>query len=288
MLYAHSNSTIEAKISQQLGKRQEIFDIDIRKIKSLEDLDLIIVPDQQKVLLYSFQQLSYYKHLPTFLEECKAVDILIQYAKSKTIQHVVLITYPGAYFNSGNLFLQHKGLIEQKFVSSGIPCTLLNLQIIVDRETNLSNIHQLFYDTDSAHYLIPKKSNQVVYSIDLLKLVQIIESAILNKNEGKFDVFTRISSLQSLLSSSNITIERISPTYLYFKSFLGTYMTSTMLEVFLLPLVSMQIFRTEKQFGIHLFDEQIDQESNSKEIDIFYERKVAHTHGVLEGVFQFG
>ncbi len=288
MLYAHSNSTIESKISQQLGKRQEIYEIDIRKVKTLEDLDLIVIPDQQKVLLYSFQQLSYYKHLPTFLEECKAVDLLIQYAKLKDIEHVVLITYPGAYFNSGNLFLQHKGIIEQKFVSSEIPCTLLNMQIIVDKESNLSNIHQLFYDKDSAHYLIPKKQNQVVYSIDLFKLVQVIESAILCKNEGKFDVFTKISSLQSLLASSNIAIERISPTYLYFKSFLGTYMTSTMLEVFLLPLVSMQIFRTEKQFGIHLFDEQIDQESNSEQINIFYERKIAHTQGLLEGVFQFG
>lgn len=274
MLYVHSQSSIEHKIARQLAHIDSITEFDIFNLKQLDPVELSESQTTDRILLYSFQRLEYFKHIHSFLNECKAVDELIEWAKTKGIQKLILITYPGAYFNSSNLFLQHRGIIEQKFHTSGIDCLMLNVQAIFDEVSGESSYHHLFYDETELQYIIPKKSNQLVYSIDLSKLIDVIESGIFLDITGKYDVFNQVNTLKSFLQLNAKTVLRMAPLYLYFKSYIGQYLTPAMMELFLLPVIPMYAFRTEKHFDIQLYDALQPADAKVHE-NVFYEIKLA-------------
>ena len=275
MLYVHSHSPIERKIAQQLAHIEAITEIDIFNLSVLGQYEPTFETASDSILLYSFQRLSHFKYIHSFINECNAVDELIEMAKTKGIQKIILLTYPGAYFNSSNLFLQHRGIIEQKFHSSGIACLMLNVQAILDEMSGESSYHQLFFDESEGQYIIPKKSNQLVYSIDLSILIDVIESGIFLDISGKYDVFNQVHSLSSFLQLNAKTVTRMAPLYLYFKSYIGHYLTPTMMELFLLPVIPMYAFRTEKHFELNLFDALQSDEVRVQE-NVFYEIKLAH------------
>lgn len=254
MLYVHSFSQIEQQLFRKLSFSESINQIDLSQIHSKED-----IVDQSrfmhnKVLLYSFQRLDFYTHIDSFKHECNVVDWLIEYALEKKFDKLILVTYPGAYYNSSNLFLQHKGIIEQKFTNSGIQCTLLNVQAIGDKTHHYNNLHELFFEKLEGQYVIPKKSEFFVYSISINNLVEIISKSVRHRYSGKYDAFDTIIDIKSfLLYYSRVSlVNRVSPVYLYFKSFFGTYPSPTMLELFLLTIVPMYKFRTEKEYHLSL------------------------------------
>lgn len=254
MLYVNSFSPIEQKLAEKLSLSEAIVQADARLIatnRSLYDMGNFA---DEKVLLYSFQQLEFYRHIDSFEAENAAVDHLVDFIVENKFEKIVFLSYPGAYFNSNNLFLQFKGYIEQKFISSGIPCTVLTIQAIVDTTSQLNNLHGLFYDTHEHKYIIPQKSSCIVYSVKLTHLVNIISQSVNRNVAGKFDVFDTIYDLKTFLQVySNVgKVQRIAPLYLYFKSYLGTYASPTMLELFLMSIVPMFKFRTEKEFNLLL------------------------------------
>lgn len=254
MLYVNSFSPIEQRLFEKLSFSENMVQVDARQItskRSLYDLGDFM---NEKVLLYSFQQLEFYKHLDSFETENTIVDHLVNFIIEHKFQRIVFISYPGAYFNSNNMFIQYKGYIEQKFISSGIPCTVLNVQAIVDPATQINNLHGLFFDQHENKYIIPQKSSCIVYSVKLTHLVNIISQAMNRTIEGKFDVFDTIYELKTFLQiASNVSkVQRIAPLYLYFKSYIGSYAAPTMLELFLMSIVPMFKFRTEKEFNLIL------------------------------------
>ncbi len=259
MVYVHSFSPIEQKLAQSLSAIEQLTEFNCHNIHTPESLEHLPAGDTHKTLLYSFQQFEYYRHLETFQHECHIVDLLANYVMAQGYTHIILITYPGAYFNSTNLFLQHKGYIEQKFMHTGIPCTMLNVQAIHEASSNINNLHNLFYDTAEGKYVIPQKSRCIVYSIRLTRLQEIILKSSREHFHGKYDVFDTIYELKTFLMNHSAVerIHRSAPLYLYFKSYLGTYASPTMMELFLMTIVPLYKFRTEKKFGISL-----DQESD--------------------------
>lgn len=259
MIFAHSFSRTEQTLFHSLQRTYDLHQLDCTQINSPEDLKEQLRYTQGNTLLYSFQKLDAYSHLDSFSIECERVNWLVDYAIENNFDHMVIFSWPGAYFNSSNLFLQHKGMIEQKFVQSGIRCTLLNVQAIGDRLFRQNNFHELFFDKQQGAYLIPQRSNFFVYSITVENLSALIQSAFQHRKNGKFDAFDTIMDLRSFLMqySSMQKIQRMAPIYLYFKSFFGNYPSPTMLELFLLTVVPMYKFRTEKEFGIPLADETI-------------------------------
>jgi len=258
MLYVHAGSSIENAIYSNLSLIENVEQCQLISFNGKVSLKLIELQGAGNVLLYSFQQMDFYRHLEDFLQECKMVDQLVSFVLENKYEKIIILTYPGAYYNSNNLFLQHKGLIEQKFVNTGIPCTLLNVQGISDRGLHLNNLHSLFFDEAEQKYIIPQKSRCIVYTVQLNHLLEIIVKSLHEDYEGKHDVFDTIFDLKTYLLqySETQSVQRISPLYLYFKSYLGQYASPTMLELFLMSIVPMYKFRTEKEFGISLAQEE--------------------------------
>jgi hypothetical protein len=213
--------------------------------------------NEHKVLLYSYLQLDYYKHLDTFQLELDRVEMLISYMKEVGFEKIILLSYPGAYSNSDNLFLQHKGLIEQLFISSGIQTVTLKVQAIYDTYKDINSFHSLFYDRVDHQYCIPKKSNAMIYSVSIKNMVEVILKSMQYSSSTCFDIFDQVSELSVFLSnhSDGIDVNRLASVYLYVKSYLGQYSSPTMLELFLRPLVPMHNYRTEKELNITLEDE---------------------------------
>ncbi|MBK7763845.1 MAG: hypothetical protein IPI46_10815 [Bacteroidetes bacterium] len=254
MLYVHSFSQIEQQLFRKLSFNEPINQIDLLQIQNKEDLIEQCKFINNTTLLYSFQRLGFYTHIDSFKHECDVVDWLMEYVLENHFEKLILLTYPGAYYNSSNLFLQHKGIIEQKFTQSGIHCTLLNVQAIGDKAHHYNNLHELFFEKTEGHYVIPKKSQFYVYSIAINNLVEIISKSVRHKYSGKYDAFDTVIDIKSFLLyySRVLMVSRVSPVYLYFKSFFGTYPSPTMLELFLLTMVPMYKFRTEKEFHLML------------------------------------
>jgi hypothetical protein len=257
MLYVHSFSPIEQALFSALAQTEELIQVQTLKITDRSILASENLAGSHKTLLYSFQDLTHYRHIDSFREESAAVDMLIEYILEQAFTKIILITYPGAYFNSTNLFLQYKGLLEQKFIHTGIPCTILNVQAIHEPYLKINNLHSLFYNESAEHCVIPTKSSCITYSIKLNSLCQIIVKSLHGDYEGKFDAFDTVFDLKTyLLTHSSVDqVRRMTPIYLYVKSFFGWYASPTMLELFLMTIVPMYKFRIEKEFGITLEQE---------------------------------
>ncbi len=257
MLYVHSFSPIEQALFSTLSETEELIQMNGLKITESSILASEHPSGSHKTLLYSFQHLAHYRHLDSFREECQAVDILINHILEQEFTKIILITYPGAYFNATNLFLQHKGLLEQKFVNTRIPCTMLSVQAIHEPYLKINNLHSLFYDETAGHYVIPQKSSCITYSIKLDNLSRIIIKSLYGEYVGKYDAFDTVFDLKTFLQSYSSVdqVRRMAPLYLYFKSFFGLYTSPTMMELFLMTIVPMYKFRTEKEFGISLEQE---------------------------------
>ncbi|MBK7689839.1 MAG: hypothetical protein IPK62_07135 [Bacteroidetes bacterium] len=254
--------------------------IDTSTVNGSEFLFQNLDCDQGETVLYSFQKFEQYRHLDSFQAEIKQVEFLCDYIVQKSFKKIVLISYPGAYPFSDNLFLQHKGIIEQLFVATKIPCTILKVQGICNPPLQVNNFHQLFYHYKSAHYIIPYESNNVIYSSNIMNLASIISQAQFMTGGESYDVFDQVFSLKHFLrnNSHQIPIKTRPLLFLYFISMFHKFCAPTMFELFIRPGVPMYNFRTEKVFKLHLYSdifEQLksEQNRNLKNAYLFAEKR---------------
>lgn len=254
MIYIHSFSTIEQNIHRAISNTGNVVQVDCKNIISVNNLERSQTYHPKDTLIYSFLSIEFFQNIDTFMRELSIVDIIVNFAKSNKYKRLVVITYPGAYLNSDNLYLQYRGLIEKKFMDSGIPASFLCVQGIYHPYMKFHNFHGLFFDKYEGKYIIPQKSNIVIYSVAIDTLSSYIAEACAGKHDGFFDVFDTVQSLPVFLetNSREIKIQRVLPIYLYFKSFIGKSLSVSMLELFLRPTVAMFNYRTERIFGIKL------------------------------------
>jgi hypothetical protein len=256
MLFVHSFTPVEISLAKRLITVKTLTQLDARTIRNAQQLERLANFTRHKVLLYSFQQYDFYQHLPSFQQEVSRVSLLCNYAVTHQIEKIILLTYPGAYFNSNNLFLQHKGIIEQLITHTGIQSLLLSVQGIENRQALQHNLHHLFYQANANAYYIPRRQGSIIYSIQLPTLAAIIVTGLSRQITGKYDVFDTISTFNKFIQefAGDKSICQFPPLYLYYLSFRGKYMSTSMLELFLVNPNPMYAFRTEKEFGMHLFD----------------------------------
>ena len=254
MLYVNSYSDIENKLFDLLSTSGIITKENIKNFSDVNNWSNLNIDSTEKILLYSFQDLNSYAHLNSFKHEVDSVKKVVEYIKDQSFEKIILISYPGSYCNSSNLFLQHKGMIEQIFVNTGLPTTILNVQAIGDSKMQINNLKSLFQNTQGNQYILPKFYSNRIYTIQLQYLAEIILKAKTNKVQGRFDVFDTIMDIGTFLTSYSY-IDKVRywmPLYLYLLSYLERYMSPTMLELFLISDIRMFKFRTEKEFGITL------------------------------------
>ena len=279
MLYVHSFSAVEQQLFKQLSSTKSLTQIDIMSIENHAFVERILNFGNHRILIYSFQRLEFYQYLNTFQHEIEQIKMLTKRIKQVGIEKIILISSPGAYASSDNLYLQHKGLIEQLFVSTEIPCTILRVQGICSPPLQLNNFHSLFFQATSNQYIIPKKNGNVVYSININHLASIILQACIKTEAQHFDVFDHITSLKNFLhyNSPNIQVRGFPIFYLYFQSYIGKYMPPAMFELFVRSGVPMYNFRTEKVFQValnaNMFETLKLPLNRSKENDFIFSKK---------------
>jgi hypothetical protein len=269
MLYIHSFSSIEQELFQFVKYAKK----NVTQLNAIQPFDLDYLERQlyispSKTLLYSFLDYSKYSYLDSFKSEVKNMELLIAFAKKNQFKNIILLSYPGVYVNSDNLFLQHKAEIENLVAKSEIPFTILSAQSIVSYETKKCSLQTLFYNEAEEQYVIPKKGSQIVYSIAIENLAEIILKVSPTAYNNCYDLMDSVYELKDYLKalSPNTHIDRISALYLNFRSFLGNYLSPTMLDLFLRPPVPMYKNRAEKEFEIELVCQEINSNKIKKEI----------------------
>ena len=286
MLYVHSFSSIEQALAMRLMKSIDLTQLDIIQLRG-EHLKRYVAFEKSKTLLYSFQLFNDYSRHGSFQDEEKKVGELIQFIQSNGFEKVILISHSGANHNSHNLFLKHKGKIEQLFMQSGIPCTILITQGIGDMFLKLNNFHELFYDLNENAYIIPLKNEICVYSVTLDHLICILKICLQENKPGKYDLFDTLLDLRVFLQifSRVGKTERIAPIYLYFKNLIGNYPLPTMIELFTSHAIPMFKFRTEKEFSIFLEPIRIfgkGESENHTRTEVYIETQVFNQLIVVE------
>ena len=260
MLYIHSFSSIEQELFQFVKyAKKNVTQLNGSLPFDLDYLERQLYISPSKTLLYSFLDYSKYSYLDSFKREVKNVELLVAFAKKNQFKNIILLSYPGVYVNSDNLFLQHKAEIENLVAKSEIPFTILSAQSIVSYETKKCTLQTLFYNEAEEQYVIPKKFSQIVYSIAIENLAEIILKVSPTAYNNCYDLMDSVHELKDYLKalSPNTHIERISPLYLNFRSFLGNYLSPTMLDLFLRPAVPMYKSRAEKEFEIELTPQEL-------------------------------
>jgi len=261
MLYIHSYSSIEQELFQFVKcAKKNVTQLNGSLLFDLDYLERQLYISPTKTLLYSFLDYSKYSYLDSFKSEVKNMELLIAFAKKNQFKNIILLSYPGVYVNSDNLFLQHKAEIENLVAKSEIPFTILSAQSIVSNKTKKCSLQTLFYNEAEEQYVIPKKFSQIVYSIAIENLAEIILKVSPTAYNNCYDLMDSVYELKDYLKalSPNTHIDRISPLYLNFRSFLGNYLSPTMLDLFLRPTVPMYKSRAEKEFEIELVYPEIN------------------------------
>jgi hypothetical protein len=269
MLYIHSFSSIEQELFQFVKyAKKNVAQLNVSLPFDLDYLERQLYISPSKTLLYSFLDYSKYSYLDSFKSEVKNMELLIAFAKKNQFKNIILLSYPGVYVNSDNLFLQHKAEIENLVAKSEIPFTILSAQSIVSYETKKCSLQTLFYNEAEEQYVIPKKGSQIVYSIAIENLAEIILKVSPTAYNNCYDLMDSVYELKDYLKalSPNTHIDRISALYLNFRSFLGNYLSPTMLDLFLRPPVPMYKNRAEKEFEIELVCQEINSNKIKKEI----------------------
>ena len=284
MLYVHSFSAIEQELFQFIKYADKnVTQLSVGQSLDLDNLELQMCVSTTKTLLYSFLDYSKYSYINSFQSEVKNMESLIAFAKNNQFKNIILLSYPGVYVNSDNLFLQHKAEIENLVAKSQIPFTILSAQSIFSPETMKCSLQTLFYNEAESQYIIPKKNSQIVYSTIIENLAEIILNVSPTAYNNCYDIMDSVYELKDYLKALNpeIHVDRVSPLYLNFRSFFGNYLSPTMLDLFLRPTVPMYKSRAEKEFDIKLnhleiIDNRMSNNSNSIEnVSIeFYEKEL--------------
>ena len=255
MLYVHSFSAIEQELFQFIKYADKnVTQLSVGQSLDLDNLELQMCVSTTKTLLYSFLDYSKYSYINSFQSEVKNMESLIAFAKNNQFKNIILLSYPGVYVNSDNLFLQHKAEIENLVAKSQIPFTILSAQSIFSPETMKCSLQTLFYNEAESQYIIPKKNSQIVYSTTIENLAEIILNVSPTAYNNCYDIMDSVYELKDYLKALNpeIHVDRVSPLYLNFRSFFGNYLSPTMLDLFLRPTVPMYKSRAEKEFDIKL------------------------------------
>jgi hypothetical protein len=282
MLYIHSFSAIEQELFQFIKNADKnVSQLNGDQSFDSDYLDRQISVSPTKTLLYSFLDYSKYSYINSFQSEVKNMELLITFAKKNQFKNIILLSYPGVYINSDNLFLQHKAEIENLVAKSKIPFTILSAQSIFSPETMKCSLQTLFYNEAESQYIIPKKNSQIVYSTTIENLAEIILNVSPTAYNNSYDIMDSVYELKDYLKALNpeIHVDRVSPLYLNFRSFFGNYLSPTMLDLFLRPTVPMYKSRAEKEFDIKLnhleiIDNRMSNNSNSIEnVSIEYYEK---------------
>jgi hypothetical protein len=282
MLYIHSFSAIEQELFQFIKNADKnVTQLSVGQSLDLDNLELQMSVSPTKTLLYSFLDYSKYSYINSFQSEVKNMELLITFAKKNQFKNIILLSYPGVYINSDNLFLQHKAEIENLVAKSQIPFTILSAKSIFSPETMKCSLQTLFYNEAESQYIIPKKNSQIVYSTTIENLAEIILNVSPTAYNNSYDIMDSVYELKDYLKALNpeIHVDRVSPLYLNFRSFFGNYLSPTMLDLFLRPTVSMYKSRAEKEFDIKLnhleiIDNRMSNNSNSIEnVSIEYYEK---------------
>ena len=255
MLYVHSFSAIEQELFQFIKYADKnVTQLSVGQSLDLDNLELQMCVSTTKTLLYSFLDYSKYSYINSFQSEVKNMESLIDFAKKNQFKNIILLSYPGVYVNSDNLFLQHKAEIENLVAKSQIPFTILSAQSIFSPETMKCSLQTLFYNEAESQYIIPKKNSQIVYSTTIENLAEIILNVSPTAYNNCYDIMDSVYELKDYLKALNpeIHVDRVSPLYLNFRSFFGNYLSPTMLDLFLRPTVPMYKSRAEKEFDIKL------------------------------------
>lgn len=254
MLFVHSFAPVEQRLQRLLSMHDSMTAVDIMRIEGPETLDRHARGSRNKVLVYSLQRLDHYRYIFDFQLEFRRVNWLAEWIVQHEFERVVLLSYPGAYMNSDNLFLQYKGMIEQRFAESGVPTVVLKVQGVYDSYARQHSLHELFYDRKDHAYYVPQKKIMATYSVSVDNLAACIVGAMHPKSVGQYDVFDEVFDLPAMLHryGNGLRVFRLLPVYLYVRSFLGKCQSPTMLELFLRPLVPMYSHRTARDLGVDL------------------------------------
>ena len=112
MLYVHSFSAIEQELFQFIKYADKnVTQLSVGQSLDLDNLELQMCVSTTKTLLYSFLDYNKYSYINSFQSEVKNMELLIAFAKKNQFKNIILLSYPGVYVNSDNLFLQHLFLL---------------------------------------------------------------------------------------------------------------------------------------------------------------------------------
>lgn len=254
--YIHTNSGIEKLVARKLSLVEDLREINIMPMLRSGQIPQL---SEGGVLLYSFLELSFFTDIRSFRAEYNMVQQLAKRCIESGFRRLVILTHPGAYFNSANLYFQFRGLIEQVFMQTGIPCTFLNIQAVYDKHCHTNNLESLLIMPSKERMLLPLNKRQVIQGIEVHNLCLLISRAVRQDMRGKFDAFDSVTDLPSFMQAYSPIQKFIRlPRPLFFAcSFFGICGSPSMLEVFLSHPAPMYKFRTERDFGLTLQENKL-------------------------------
>lgn len=255
MLYIHSHSNIENEVYRQLKtKLHEVSQLNVHHLHDKQFIERHQFIHPSEKLFYSFLDYSAYDYLPSFQKEVESVDMILEFAEEHNFKHLIFLTYPGVYYNSGNLFSQHKAIIQQKVAQSGIPYTFLAVNVLSSFEKQQHSLYSLCYNKDAEKFIIPHHRSKVIYNLEVENLVKLLTQPEFRALNKTYELFDSVYSMDEFLHvfSDHIPVSHYPNVVFGLLSYIRDWHTPSMVELLTKPLVTMQRNLVERDFKLSL------------------------------------
>jgi hypothetical protein len=259
MLLMHTHTPIEKLLFHKLNQSTHATQLDLRYLtdETIFKRHLDLYPT--KTLIYTSLDFSLYDYLPSFHEELERFKWIITSAKEKGVRQIIFLTYPGVYFNSANLFLQHRAFMQQEIINSGLRYNFLAIQAMADMESQCHSLHSLCYVADEHRYIIPGSKKKMIYAVEVHNVAEVIKRLSVKCTNKTYELFDTIQTLPEFLKlySEHTTVMKLPYAVFKLVSFVRNWHSPAMAELLLEPVNTMHKTFAERDLGLALHPEHV-------------------------------
>lgn len=255
MLYLHSATPLENHIYRRMTFSSiSVTEYDLRYMddEKLFVQHLRMYPT--KTILYTFFDLDQIDYLPSVQKKKNQIEWILRCAAENGVENIIYVTYPGAFHDSANIYLQQEGVIQQRIASSSLHYTFLGIHALCDFEHQWHSLHHLYFLDKTKTYDIPLSTRWVyaLYLDDFISIILKLRKGCTNKS---YEVFSVVYTLKEFLEwfGGDYAIRKWPNGLFQGYSFLISKKAPCKVDMAWRPLHKLHRKKIEKDLGINLF-----------------------------------
>lgn len=250
----HTATPIENTIYRQLAMSSgDVSQLDLRYLDDEKIFTHHLSMYPTKTILYTFFDYDRIDYLLSVQKKKEQMEWILRYAADAGVENIIYVTYPGAFYDSVNIYLQHEGIIQQRIAASTLNYNFLGVHALCDFERQQHSLHKLYFLDREEKYLVPHSFRMVyaLYLDDFMRVVNRLSDECTNKTYEAFSAVYPLTDFLELYGDIH-TIRKWPNAAFHMYSYLIAKRTPCVVDLSWRPVHKMHRKKLEKDLGVNL------------------------------------